>query len=83
MLPPCVQHRHFSGVGASGASPVGVKEDVDERGGDGRQRVRVQRHDTELVLGDQHWMDCRLDGWKRTDSVSHYRNTSSYTLPIK
>ena len=54
----------------SGVSPVGVKEDVNERGGDGRQCVRVQRHDTELVLWDQHRVDCGLHGWKSMDSVS-------------
>lgn len=53
----------------SGISPVGIKEDVNECGGDGRQCVWVQRHDTELVLGDQHRVNCRLDGWKSVDSV--------------
>lgn len=56
-------------VPASSISPVGVKEDVNECGGDGRQRVWVQRHDTELVLGDQHWVNCGLDGWESVDSA--------------
>lgn len=51
-------------------SPAGIKEHVNECGGDGRQRVRVQRHDTEVVLGDQHWVNCGLDGWKNKDSAA-------------
>lgn len=47
-------------------SPVGVKEDIDEGGGNGGQRVRVQRHDAELVLWDQHWVNCGLDGWRNS-----------------
>lgn len=48
-------------VGSS-VSPVGIEEDVDQGGGDGRQRVRVQRHHTELVLRDQHRVNRRLGG---------------------
>lgn len=50
--------------------PVGVEEDVDERGGDGRQRGGVQRHDTELVLRDEHRVDCGLDGCKTPAMLS-------------
>lgn len=64
MLPPCGVHRSCNSI-----SPVGVEEDVDERGGDGWQRGWVQRHDAELVLRDEHWVDCRLDGCKRHDCV--------------
>lgn len=46
-------------------SPAGVEEDVDERRGNGGQRVRVQRHDTEVILGDHHWVNCGLDGCKQ------------------
>lgn len=49
----------------SSASPAGVEEDVDEGGGDGWQRVRVQRHDAELVLGDHDWMNCGLNGCQK------------------
>lgn len=53
--------------------PVGIKEDVDECGGDGRQRVWVQRHDAELVLGDQHRVNCGVEGWKSADGI-HLRS---------
>lgn len=64
MLPPCGEDRDCSSI-----LPVGVEEDVDERGGDGRQRCWIQRHDTELVLRDEHWMNCRLDGCKTPNCV--------------
>lgn len=57
----------------SGLSPAGVEEHVDERGGDGRQSVRVQRHDAELVLGDQHRVNCGVDGWENKKKVLVYK----------
>lgn len=66
VLPPCGQQGSCSHL-----SPVGVEEDVDERGGDGRQRGWIQRHDAELVLRDEHWVNCRLDGCKRPDCLTN------------
>lgn len=66
VLPPCGQRGSCSYI-----SPVGVEEDVDERGGDGRQRGWIQRHDAELVLRDEHWVNCRLDGCKRPDCFTN------------
>lgn len=48
VMPSCVLFRYCS----TSSSPVGVEEDIDEFSSDGRQHVRVQRHDTELVLWD-------------------------------
>lgn len=65
----------------SGISPVGIKEHVNECGGDGRQRSWIQRHDTEVVLRDQYWVNCGVEGWKRADSVISYLTHSlGYTL---
>lgn len=50
VLPSCASKRYCSNK--QNFSPAGVKEDIDERGGDGRQRVWVQGHDAEVVLGD-------------------------------
>lgn len=62
VLPPCGCTRVLQQGTGGTVSPAGVEEDVDECGGDGRQRVRVQRHDAEVVEGDQHRVDRRVDG---------------------
>jgi len=61
----CIQCCHLVSGERYCGSPVGVEEDIDERGGDGRQRVRVQRHHAELVLWDQNRVDHGPEGWRR------------------
>lgn len=75
VLPPPVLDRYCSSI-----SPAGIEEDINEYGGNGRQCVWVQRHDTELVLGDQHWVNCRLDGWKNKHSVRLY--TTAFQIVV-
>lgn len=51
-------------------SPAGIKENIDECSGNGRQCIGIQGHDTKLVLWDQNRVNCRLNGCKNKHSVS-------------
>lgn len=48
--------------------PVGVEEDVDEHGGDGRQGVGGHGQDAEAGLGALHRMQRGAGGWERHPS---------------
>ncbi len=55
---------------AAGFIPVRVKQNVYEGGGDRWQCVRIQAHYTELILRNQHRMNCCMWNWTHTQNNS-------------